>query len=90
MRQIPCHRADAGGILGQATFLQWIYFHGLIIENLKNLVALLGQREIFFSDSAFVMRGKRQRHLIKTNIYIGMVVHFFSIHSDTINKDDAV
>jgi len=35
------------------------------------------------------MRGKRQRHPVKTNIYIGMVVHFFGIHGDTIDKSDA-
>jgi len=35
------------------------------------------------------MRGKRQRHHVKTNIYIWMVVHFLGIHGDTIDKSDA-
>ena len=56
----------------------------------EDLIALAGNGEIFFSDSAFIMRGKHQRHLVKSNIYIWMVVHFFSIRGDMIDKSDAV
>jgi hypothetical protein len=47
---------------------------------------LPGEGEILFSDSAFIMRGKGQRHLIKTNIYIGMVIHFLSFRGDPVDK----
>jgi hypothetical protein len=46
--------------------------------------------EILFGDSSFIMRGERQRHLIKTNINIRMMIDFLSFPSDTVDEGDAV
>ena len=55
----------------------------------EDLVALPGQGKIFFGESAGIMRGERQFHLIKTNVYIRVVIHFLSALGDAMHKRDA-
>jgi hypothetical protein len=63
----------------------------VVLEKLgENLIALPGKGEIFFSDSSFIMRGERQRHLVKTNINIGMVIDFLSFPGDPVDESDGV
>ena len=54
-----------------------------------DLITLLGQREVLCGDSAFIMRGELQRHFVKTNINIGMVIEFLRFLGDAINEGDA-
>src|SRR5665647_3741117 len=56
----------------------------------EDLVALPGQGEIFFGDSAGIMRGELQRHLVKTNINIRMVIDFLSFPGDPVDKINAL
>jgi hypothetical protein len=65
--------------------------HGSCPQNFREvLVALPGNGEIFFCDSAFVMRGERQRHLVETDFNVGMMVHFLGALGDAVDKSDAV
>jgi hypothetical protein len=48
-----------------------------------------GKDEIFFCDSSLIMRGELQRHLVKTNVDIRMVIAFESFPGDPVNKIDA-
>jgi len=52
------------------------------------LITLPGKGKIPFSKSTFIMRGKRQRHLVKANINIWMMIAFLSFLGDLINKSD--
>src|ERR1035437_4742046 len=56
----------------------------------EDLIALPGEGEIFFGESAFIMRGERQRHLVKTNINIRMVIDFLSFPVDSVDESDAL
>jgi uncharacterized LabA/DUF88 family protein len=51
---------------------------------------LPGQGEIFFSDSSFIMRRELQRHLVKPNVDIRMVIDSLSFPGDPIDKGDAL
>jgi len=55
----------------------------------EDVITQPGQDEIFFGDSTFVMRGERQRHLVKTNINIRMMIDFLSAFGDSPHKSDA-
>ena len=55
-----------------------------------DLVTLPGPDEIFFGESAFIMRGKRQHHLVKTNINIRMVIEFLRLLGDAVHEGEAV
>jgi hypothetical protein len=56
----------------------------------EDLVALPGQGEIFFGKPAFVMRGERQRHLVITDVNVGMVIELLRPLGDAIHKGEAV
>jgi len=55
----------------------------------ENLVALARKGKILFRYPSFFMRGKRQRHLVKTNIYIRMMIAFLSSPCNPVDKGDA-
>ena len=55
----------------------------------KDLIALPGKGEILVGDSSFIMRGERQRHLVKTYVDIRVVIDFLSLPGDPIDKVDA-
>jgi hypothetical protein len=50
---------------------------------------LPGKGEVLFGDSTLIMRGQRQRHLVKTNINIRMVVDFLRSPGDSVDKINA-
>src|ERR1035437_8069279 len=54
------------------------------------LVALPGQGEIFSGNSSRIMRGELQRHLVKTNINIRMMIDFLSFPGNPVDKINAV
>jgi hypothetical protein len=56
----------------------------------EDFIALLGQREILLGEASFIMRGKLQRHLVKTNLDIRMVIHFLRLPGDPVDKIDAL
>ena len=62
----------------------------IVLEVREDLIALPGQREILSGESAFVMRGQRQRHLVKTNINIRMVIELLRFPGEAIDECDAV
>ena len=55
----------------------------------ESFIALTGKGEIYFGESTFVMRGERQRHLVKTDINIRVVVNFLRPLGDPIDESDA-
>jgi hypothetical protein len=55
----------------------------------EDLIALPGKGEIFSGDSSFIVGGELQRHLVKTNVDVGMVIDFLSFPGDPIDKIDA-
>ena len=55
----------------------------------EDLIALPGEGEIFFGDSAFIVRSERQRHLTKTNVDIRMVIDLLGLPGDPVDKIDA-
>ena len=55
----------------------------------ENLIALPRKQEIFFRNPSFVMCGKRQRHSVKVNVDIRMVIAFLGFPGDSIDKCDA-
>ena len=55
----------------------------------ENLVTFPGKDEIFFGESAGIMRGERERHLVKTDVNIGMVIDFLSALGDAVHKGNA-
>ena len=55
----------------------------------EDLIAMPGKGEIFSGDSAFIMRGERQRHVVITNINIRMMLVFFGSLGDPAHKRDA-
>ena len=40
-------------------------------------------------DSSFIMRGQLQRHLVETNVDIGVVIDFLNFPGDSVDKVDA-
>ena len=52
----------------------------------EDLVALPGKGEIFFSYSPFIMRGQRQRHLVKTYVNIRLMIYFQCLLGDATHK----
>jgi hypothetical protein len=51
---------------------------------------LPGKSEIFFGDAAFIVRGERQRHLVITNINVGMMVELLSQFGDAVDEFNAI
>lgn len=54
-----------------------------------DLITLAGEGEILFGDSPFIMRGERQRHLVKTDVNVRMMIVFLSLFGDPPHKGDA-
>jgi hypothetical protein len=54
----------------------------------EGLIALAGEEEILFGDSSFIMGGELQRHLVKTNVDIRMVIEFLSLPGDPVDESD--
>ena len=55
----------------------------------EDLVALLGQDKIFPGESAGVMRGKCQLHLVIPNIYVRVVIELLSLFGDPVDEIEA-
>jgi hypothetical protein len=55
----------------------------------ENPIAFPSEGEILFGDPTLIMRGQRQRHLVKTNINIRMVVDFLRSPGDPVDKINA-
>ena len=55
----------------------------------ENLIALPRKQEISFRNPSFIMRGKGQRHFVKANVDIRMVIEFLSFPRDAVDKADA-
>ena len=55
----------------------------------ENLITLPGKGKILFSNSTFVMRGKRQSHLVKANVDIRMMVALLSFSGNPVYERDA-
>jgi hypothetical protein len=55
----------------------------------ENLIALPDNGKILFSNSAFIVRGKRQSHLAKANIDIRVMVALLSFPGDPAYESDA-
>jgi hypothetical protein len=51
---------------------------------------LFGQSKILFRDAAFVMGGECQRHLIKTDINVWMMIHFLGFLGDLVDEINAL
>ncbi len=51
-----------------------------------DLIALPGEGEIFFGESAFIMRGEFQCHPVETDVDIRMVIDFLGFPGDPIDK----
>ena len=54
----------------------------------ENFIALPRKRKIFFRNPSFVMCRNRQRHLVKANVDIRMVMAFLSFPGDSVDKSD--
>lgn len=65
-------------------------FGSRLLKLVEDPVKLFGQREIFFSESASIMRGKRQLHLVVADIQVRMVVELLSLFGDAIDEVKAV
>jgi hypothetical protein len=52
----------------------------------QDLVALPGEDEILFCDASFIVRGEAQRHFVKANINVRMVIDFLSFPGDPVDK----
>lgn len=53
-------------------------------------IALAGQSEIFFGESSGIVRGERERHLVKTNINVGMVIELLCPFGHAIDPRNAL
>jgi hypothetical protein len=58
----------------------------IFLQFREDLIALPGKREIFFCNSSLIMGGESQRHLIKTDVDIRMMIAFLSSLCDAIDK----
>ena len=56
----------------------------------KIRVALAGQGEILFCESSGIVRGERERHLVKTNINVGMVMELLGVLGRAVDQRDAL
>ena len=56
----------------------------------EDLIALPGNGEILFSDPASIMRGERQRHLVKTNINIWIMIEVLNYTGDVVDEGNTI